>query len=137
MRDRTRKITLGGQEYTAIFTTYALAEVIDTYGGIEEMQEEMRKSSAAAVKVGAWLIALVVNQGIDYDRHYHGIDRPYIKPEDVQFAPVIEFARAKTTALEVITDAFAVESVDGDDDEEVDEVLEEIKKPKAAAKKKK
>lgn len=136
MRDRTRKITLGGQEYTAIFTTYALAEVIDTYGGIEEMQEEMRKSSAAAVKIGAWLVALVVNQGIDYDRYYHGIDRPYIKAEDVQFAPVMEFTRAKTAALETLTEAFAVEGAEDDDDDEEDEVLAEIKKPKAAAKKK-
>jgi DNA-directed RNA polymerase specialized sigma24 family protein len=137
MRDRTRKITLGGQEYTAIFTTYALAEVIDTYGGIEEMRKEMRKSRAAATKISAWLIALVVNQGIDYERHYRGIDQPYIKPEDVQFAPVPEFTRAEIIAFEALTEAFDTEGVEEEPDDEEDEVLAEIKKPNAAAKKQK
>ena len=50
-------------KYTAIFTTYALGEVVDTYGGIEKMQEEMKKQRCA-IKIGAWLVALVVNQGI-------------------------------------------------------------------------
>ncbi len=132
MRDKTREIWIGGKKYTAIFTADALAEVMDEYGGLTAMYAEMGKNNKAATKIATWLIALVINQGVDYDRHYFGKDGTYITEADVRFMPPREFMDAQRATFGAINDAFAA---DLNDAEEEDEVLAEIKKPKAAAKK--
>ena len=126
MNELGRKIRIGKKRHTLTFTTLAYSDVLDRYGSIEAMGEKIENmSEAESIKELAWLIALLCNSTIKIREYEDSKKYKKITTEEVLLAMrPMEVLAAYEQIVAAINDGLRVTE---DEDEEVDEVLEEIK----------
>lgn len=126
MYENGSEIKIGKKTYPVVFNVVALKEIVKRYGGVEEMGEELEKDYAKAIDEYAWIIALLIGQGIALKNFENNT-------EDT--APTSEQLQLIMKPRELINQRSAIFSVIGDgmnsgesteETEEVDEVLEEV-----------
>lgn len=121
-----KEIKIGKKTYPAVFNVVALKEIVKRYGGVEEMGKELEKDYAKAIDEYAWIIALLIGQGIALKNFEDGTDEKAPSPEQIQLLmKPHEFTTHRKTIFEVIKDGMNSGS-EASEDEEVDEVLEEV-----------
>jgi len=130
--DDFRKLTIGGRDFELHYTTQAMMDVSRKFGGIEKFADTVASMGDGAIEVIAWMIALLANQGIKINNYLTGskeplIDEGYVmlmmKPKQIRdIQPVLMQVMAEDTGVTI-----------AGTDEEVDEVLEEIKNAERAA----
>ena len=151
MKVKFRTAELGGVERRFIFNTQALDEVMEKYGSLKEFydtfgllpddkEDEAKRSKAkkkknkrAIIKEYAWIIALLINQGIEIDNLEKGTDTPLITEKAVVlYMEPYEFGAVKDAVIGAIFDGMLSEKAREKAQNE-DEVLAEIKNGQGAA----
>jgi hypothetical protein len=124
-------LKIGKQQYRLEFTTAAMRDVTKRYGGLSQMAGELEKLGGGAIDEFAWLIALLVNQGIAIDNDENGTTNPIITSEKVMLhMKPGALMRAKDVLMGAINEGMR-HGNETDDDQ--DEVLNEIKNAGSAA----
>lgn len=140
MREHCQTIILRGKEYKLIFTTQALFETQEKFGGFTKMTTAMAKDKREALEVIAWLVTTEANQAIEADRYFEGKDEPNVSEEDILkallFATPAIFLDIKTKAMDALNEGLTGKIIKEEvESESEDEVLAEIKNAEGAAKK--
>jgi hypothetical protein len=129
MYEDVRTISIGQQEYPAVFNTAAFEEVTRRYGGLTELGDAM-KDPANAISEVAWIIALVTAQGAALKRLQEGSDiKTYSADEIKILISPKELMAQVDLVIEIINTGMGEDEADGQTTE-VDEVLEEIEASK-------
>lgn len=137
MYEDVRIITIGRQEYPAVFNTAALEEVTRRYGGLTELGETMKEPAKAIAEI-AWLIAQLTTQGAALKKLQEGVETKTYSADEVKIlmSPK-ELMDQADLVIEIINAGMGDEDETPDEDTEIDEVLEEIdalkKEPGAGA----
>lgn len=132
MNEKSKTLKMGKKEYRLVFSTQALIDITERFGGVEEMAGELEKKGVRAIPEYAWLIALLINQGIEIDNEDNGEEAPLIAEKTVLLylspAALIE-------AQHVLMDAIKAgmgREIEGNEEDE-DEVLSQIKNDEGVA----
>lgn len=121
-----KEIKIGKRTFPAVFNVVALQEIVKRFGGVEEMGKELEKDYVKAIDEYAWIIALLVGQGIALKNFEEGTDEKAPTPEQVKLClKPHEFIHHRQTIFSVVRDGMNSGS-EVRDEEEVDEVLEEV-----------
>lgn len=64
MNEKGRKIEINGKQYNMVYTSGAMLAIMDKYGDVEGMAEEMKSDRAESARIVPWLVSLLCNQGI-------------------------------------------------------------------------
>ena len=103
--DRNTNITIGGDEYTLIFTTKATKEIAGRYGGLENLGDKLLKSENFEMAIGeiVWLITLLANQSIlIFNLKNRDNPKPLLTEEEVE---ILTVPSELATYKEAITEA--------------------------------
>ncbi|MCO1599753.1 hypothetical protein [Desulfosporosinus nitroreducens] len=121
-----KEIKIGKRTFPAVFNVVALQEIVKRFGGVEEMGKELEKDYVKAIDEYAWIIALLVGQGIALKNFEDGTDEKAPNPEQIKLClKPHEFIHHRQTIFSVVRDGMNSGS-EVRDEEEVDEVLEEV-----------
>lgn len=129
MNEKHKLLKVGKKEYKLVFSTQALIDITDKYGGVEQMASALEKMGVKAVQEYAWLIALLANQGIAIDNEENGTEIPLITDKKVMLCLTpADLMSAQSILMGAISEGMGQTiDIDGDNDDN-DEVLTEIKK---------
>ncbi len=80
MKDVMDKLEYKGKEYKLIFNLNVLEEIQDKYGTLNKILMEAygEKTGEPSVKALAFMIAAMVNEGIDIDNESREVKQPFI-----------------------------------------------------------
>ena len=149
MRDVAVSFTINEREESLVFTTAALMEVQEKFGGIQNMteafsgptihewddeEEQQRKlalqakASAEALPLGCWLVATLANQG-------RWLKDPNTEPIDERYVALYTMPKELEPMLQACMDAIAkgMGSYREQEDTAVDPILEEVEKNAVSA----
>ncbi len=79
MEERTSSIEIAGKEYKLLLTTAAVKAISRKFGGLENVEDELKKNYAEAIDSVCWLIATLANQYI----YWKNTQNPDSKTEDL------------------------------------------------------
>jgi hypothetical protein len=118
------EITIRKKTYPLLFNTAAWEEVNERYGGLKELGETLQKDHGKAISEYAWILALLINQGIALQNFENSSNEKGITPGQIKLLMLPkDITRQQQTIIEVINNC----TTDGaSESEEVDEVLEEV-----------
>lgn len=80
------RVTLDGEEYPMLMTTYATKQIIAKFGGLDGLGKKMAGSGDQTEMFDnvCWLAALLVNQPIRiYNRKHPNAEKPLFEAEDI------------------------------------------------------
>lgn len=125
MNEKKSQIRIGKNQYDLVFTVQALLEINENAGGIEEIGKKLEKGDLSALRDYAWILALLINQGlalkgIDTGKKY----TPVTEQEILLRMTPGELIQTKSAIGEAINRGMSINFTVNED---VDEVLEEIK----------
>jgi len=75
MEDRTSTIEIAGKKYKLLLTTAAVKAISRKFGGLENVEEELKKDYAEAIDSVCWLISTLANQYIYWHNTQHRDDK--------------------------------------------------------------
>lgn len=120
------EIKIGKRIFSAVFNVVAMKKVVERYGGVEELGKELEKDYVKAIDEYAWILALLIEQGIALKNFEDGTDEK--APTDLQLQILMkphEFIKHRESIYKIINEGMVSET-ESFEDEEVDEVLEEV-----------
>lgn len=134
MNEKYKILKIGAKKYRLIFNTQALNDVTCRYGGLKEMFDKISKLKVNESRNEyAWLIAELANQGVAIDNDENGTETPFITEQKVLlYLSPREFGEATGALMDAINDGMRTETT-GDEDENEDEVLSDLKNGEGAA----
>lgn len=127
MFENRGEIKIRNKTYPLLFNVVTLLKVNEKYGGIKGLAEALEKSLGEATGDFIWIIALMAEQGIALKNFEEGTDEKALTPEQIKLLmKPKEIWGQRDTIIGAINDGMSNESSPGDEEEEVDEVLEEV-----------
>lgn len=79
-------ITLDGENYPMLMTTYATSQIVKKFGGLDNLNEKIMGSNNEGTMVdnACWLAALLINQPImRYNRKHRDAEKPLFEADDI------------------------------------------------------
>jgi len=120
------EIKIRNKTYPLIFNVVALKEVGARYGGVEELGKKLQEDYQKAITEYAWVISLLIRQGIALKNFEEGTNEKALTPEQVELVMTPkEMFLYQDKILEAINAGMDI-GVEVEAEEEVDEVLEEV-----------
>lgn len=122
------EITIRGKVYPLLFNVTALKEVGAKYGDIEGLSEKLKADYTEALAVTSWVIALLIQQGIELRNFDTGANDKGLTQAEVELLmKPREIINQQDVVIRAINDGMNILNGEGQSsDDEVDEVLEEI-----------
>jgi hypothetical protein len=121
--DKTVKIR--NKKYPLLFNVVALKLVGERYGGIKELGEKLQADEGKAIDEYAWILALLIGQGIALRNFENGTSETAPGPEILAMLMMPrDLYEQQPVIVNVIKDAMNSSAADGE--EESDEVLDEV-----------
>lgn len=81
------KVTLDGEDYPMIMTTYAAKQIVKKFGGLESLGEKITGDEGNQEEMFdnvCWLVALLVNQPIlRYNRKHRNAEKALFEADDI------------------------------------------------------
>jgi hypothetical protein len=120
------EVTIRNKTYPLVFNTAAWEEVNNRYGGLEEMGKKLQEDHGKAINEYAWILALLINQGIALKNFENGTEEKGVTPEQIK---LLMLPKDITGQQEIIIDVInkcTTDRIAESEETEVDEVLEEV-----------
>lgn len=81
------KVTLDGEDYPMLLTTYATRQIVKRFGGLDDLGKKITGANGDQVEMfdnACWLVALLVNQPISrYNRTHRDSEKALFEADDI------------------------------------------------------
>lgn len=81
------KVTLDGEDYPMLMTTYATRQIVKKFGGLNNLGKKITGGEGDQEEMfnnACWLVALLVNQPIiKYNRKHRDAEKPLFEVDDI------------------------------------------------------
>lgn len=88
------KVTLDGEEYPMIMTTYAAKQIVKKFGGLDNLGEKITGDEGNQEEMfdnACWLVALLVNQPIlIYNRKHRDAEKLLFEADDIAMLTTLD-----------------------------------------------